>query len=292
MLRVLRHREAPSTELPQGALLDISWEQLSPQAQFLIDFEFLTQHTKPPEGNVGMTEVACVYTRCPPYLPQIACQFPWVHFYGFQFRCPEEEGEYDPEHPGVRRTSLMTLHTEHNRTISPFELTKETAVTLSKARDARPEHRLVMICHNESETRQAVLHAMLRADHSLLDLRGTIPRDYLDGQIVLPMLLAKNALFACLVAPQSCHWAVYDQKLYEQEMGELLSLTFCTRSHAVTHTCTYTGFFQTTIRASEYYDQESKDFIISEYARRFQRYHRAHPDAIRSQLKWLVDGLV
>jgi endonuclease III-like uncharacterized protein len=60
----------------------------------------------------------------------------------------------------------------------------------------------------------------------------------------------------------------------------------------VTHTCTYTGFFQTTIRASEYYDQESKEFIISEYARRFQRYHRAHPDAIRSQLKWVVDGIV
>lgn len=60
----------------------------------------------------------------------------------------------------------------------------------------------------------------------------------------------------------------------------------------VTHACAVAGFFQSTLRMSEAYDQASKEFIISDYAQRFQRYYRVHPDAIHTQLKWLVDGMV
>ena len=206
-------------------LADGRWSDLSVQGQFLLDLEFLTQNTQPGRGVAhGQTEVACVYTRTPPYLLQIACQFPWVHFYGFQHRVPAtsaaDEGEYDPEQPAARWTPQMTLHTEHNRTLSPYEFSKDSAVTLSKAKEARPEHRLVMICHGETETRQVVLHALVRADASLLDVCGTIPRDYLAGQIVLPIGLPQNRLFACLAATHPCKCADYDPRLYEQEMGE------------------------------------------------------------------------
>ena len=222
VLRTLAHRQAPSSERGRETMSDGTWWDLTTQGQFLMDLEFLSQYTAPPDrsSHGAVTEIACVYTRCPPYLVQIACQFPWVHFYGFQFRCPEEEAEYDPEQPAVRRTSLMTLHTEHNRTVSPFEFSKDSAVTLSKAKEARPTHRLVMICHGETETRQAVLHAMLRADYSLLDICGTIPHDYLEGHITLPVSLPQSRLFACLVASQPCKCVCYDSKLYEQEMGE------------------------------------------------------------------------
>ena len=202
-------------------LTDGKWSDLSATAQFLLDLEFLTHHTQPGQPG-GASEVACVYTRTPPYLQQIAYQFPWVHFYGFQHRTeePEDEGEeYDPDRPAVRWTSQATLHTEHNRTVSPFEFSKDSAVTLSKAKEARPEHRLVMICHGETETRQVVLHALLRADASLLDVCGTIPADYLEGQLVLPIGLPQNRLFACLVASHPCKCAEYDPALYEQEMG-------------------------------------------------------------------------
>jgi hypothetical protein len=238
--RVLAHRRAPTTELGRSRLTDGKWSDLSATAQFLLDLEFLTHHTQPAGQGGGGTEIACVYTRTPPYLQQIAYQFPWVHFYGFQHRTeePDEGGEYDPERPAVVRwTTQATLHTEHNRTVSPFEFSKDSAVTLSRAKEARPEHRLVMICHGETETRQAVLHALLRADASLLDVCGTIPADYLEGQLVLPIGLPQSRLFACLVASHPCKCAEYDPTLYEQEMGaKPCPYTCMSRAPATTNT--------------------------------------------------------
>lgn len=51
------------------------------------------------------------------------------------------------------------------------------------------------------------------------------------------------------------------------------------------------GFFQSTIRMSEAYDHASRDLIIGEFAQRFAWFHRAHPDATRQRLKWVVDDL-
>jgi hypothetical protein len=42
---------------------------------------------------------------------------------------------------------------------------------------------------------------------------------------------------------------------------------------------------------SEAYDHASRGLIINEYAQRFAWFHRAHPDAIRQRLKWVVDDL-
>jgi hypothetical protein len=266
--RVLTHRRAPTTETVPHGMTDGQWSDVSRQGQFLMDLEFLTLHTQPPAtGRQQHTEVACVYTQSPPYLVQIACQFPWVHFYCFKYREPEEEDEYDPERPAVRKTKLMTLQTEHNRTVSPFEFSKDSAITLSKAKEARPEHRLVMICHGETETRQAVLHALLRADYSLLDICGCVQEDYLEGEIILPLMLPQHKTFACLVATHPCKCATYDAATYKQEMA----------------------FFQATLRASEAYDQGSKDLIIAEYARRFQWFHKRHVDTIGYTLQMIID---
>lgn len=49
-----------------------------------------------------------------------------------------------------------------------------------------------------------------------------------------------------------------------------------------------TGFFQHTLRASEAYDQASKDLIIREYAQRFSWYHQVDPDTIEQILKAIV----
>jgi hypothetical protein len=42
---------------------------------------------------------------------------------------------------------------------------------------------------------------------------------------------------------------------------------------------------------SEAYDHASRDLIIGEFAQRFAWFHRAHPDATRQRLKWVVDDL-
>ena len=266
--RVLAHRRAPTTESGMHGMTVGNWTDVSKEGQFLMDLEFLTLHTQPPvTGKQPHTEVACVYTQSPTYLVQIACQFPWVHFYCFKHRAEGEDDEYDPERPAVRRTHTMTLQTEHNRTTSPFEFSKDSAITLSKANEARPEHRLVMICHGETETRQAVLHALLRADYSLLDICGCVQEDYLEGEIVLPIMLPQNKAFACLVATHPCKCATYDTSVYQQEIG----------------------FFQGTLRMSEAYDQASKHLIITEYGNRFQRFHKLTTDTISYTLQMIID---
>ena len=262
--RVLAHKRAPTTETGMQGMTAGQWADVSQEGQFLIDLEFLTLHTQPPvAGKQQHTETACVYTQSPSYLVQIACQFPWVHFYCFRHRVEGDELEYDPERPAVRRT----LQTEHNRTTSPFEFSKDSAITLSKAKEARPEHRLVMICHGETEMRQVVLHALLRADYSLLDICGCVQEDYLEGEIVLPIMLPQNKALACLVATHPCKCATYDPNIYRQEMG----------------------FFQGTLRTSEAYDQASKHLIIAEYGQRFQQFHKLSADTIAFTLQMIID---
>jgi hypothetical protein len=50
------------------------------------------------------------------------------------------------------------------------------------------------------------------------------------------------------------------------------------------------GFFQGTLRATEAYDQASKDLIIAEYADRFHWYHQCDPQAIRRTLHGIASG--
>jgi hypothetical protein len=243
------------------------WSDVTTQGQFLLELEFLTRYVPLPEEEC---EGICVYTRCPPYLKLIACQFPWIHFYAF--RCDaaagaeEEATEYDPDEPAIRWTSRATLQTERNRTTSPFEFSKDSAVMLSR----KEQRKVLMICHGETETRQVALHALLRADHSLLDVGGTIPADYLEGDLVLPILLPPSKVFACLVASQPCRCVGYDRGVYEQEMG----------------------FFQGTLRGTEAFDCASKGLIVGDYVRRFQHcYPGAHPDGVRVSLEAIVDSL-
>lgn len=51
-----------------------------------------------------------------------------------------------------------------------------------------------------------------------------------------------------------------------------------------------TGFFQTTLRASEAYDQASKSLIIRDYAQRFSWYHQVDPDTIERILAGIALG--
>jgi hypothetical protein len=156
--RILLHGMAGTTTCVAG-LTAGDWNDLTRQAQFLIDLEFLTRYTNPTDTP---NETACVYTRSPPYLQEIACQFPWVHFYAFSHPAPPvDTGEdYDPAQPDMVKDTGFTLHTEHNKTVSPFEFSKDSAVTLSRSRGgSSAESRVVMICHGETSMRQ--VHAQL-----------------------------------------------------------------------------------------------------------------------------------
>lgn len=229
--RVLNHGNAPTATGGAGTMTEGVWSDLSVQGQFLVDLEFLTRHTQPSGAKGGPPETACVYTKAPSYLKEIACQFAWVHFYAFSHGSKveeEEDEEYDPAAPGLVKAVPASLVTEHNRTTSPYEFSKDSAVTLSQAKAARDANRLVMICHGESETRQLVLHALLRADHSLLDISGPIPSDYIAGEIVLPVFIRQSKVFVSLVAHGSCMAAEYDSEVFEEEISEFFILV-CSR---------------------------------------------------------------
>lgn len=279
--RILSHRRAPTTEQPaQIGMVPGCWADVDLQGQFLMDLEFLALHTHPCQLNSAAPDTACVYTTSPPYLSQIAAQFPWVHFYAFRHRALEEQppqvaDEYDPESPALAPAwtwTTVSIQTVHNMTTSPAEFTRDNAVGFCRAKEARAEHRVVMICHGESDTRQAVLHALLRPDHSMLDLCGSIQREYLKGEIVLPMRLPNSKVFACLHAHASDQFqcVAYDTELYDQE----------------------TAFFQNTIRASQAYDITSASLIVEEYAKRFHWYHRCQPEHLISKLQALAAFMI
>jgi hypothetical protein len=88
--RVLNHGQAATTD--SVGLEPGTWNDVSVHGQFLIDLEFLTRYTHPSGG-------ICVYCKCPPYLAEIATQFPWLHFYAYQQT--QDHAEYDPSQPAM-----------------------------------------------------------------------------------------------------------------------------------------------------------------------------------------------
>jgi hypothetical protein len=201
------------------------WNDISEQGQFLLEMEFLTRHMPPAQNRTKPTvvaEMACVYTQSPPYLVQIAQQFPWIHFYAFQHMATTQGGdEYDPAQPDLVRATYPSLQTELNRTTSPFEFSKDSAITLSRVKEDRPDQRrLVMICHGETPTRQLVLHSFLRADFSLIDVSGSIPDEYLAGDMVMPIFLPQNKILVLLVVNHECKGSTYEPSLFKDEIGK------------------------------------------------------------------------
>lgn len=187
-----------------------AWEDMSVQARFLVDLEFLTRYA-PPWG------VACLYCKAPAYLTHLAAQFPWIHFYGYEHASPE----YDPAAPAVFASEApITLETRLNMTLSPLEFTKEDARMMGARSMAAGAQTLLMICHGAGSVRQLALHALVQPTHSLLDVSGVIPFDYLEGELILPLFIPNNKIFALLVASQACRAVQYEPDTYENEIGE------------------------------------------------------------------------
>ena len=234
--RVLIHGKAPISSASALPLETGAWTDIPMQGQFLLDLEFLARHTHPePYDKVKPTviaESACVYTTSPPYLMDISRQFPWVHFYAFQhvFTAPDDD-EYDPSHPPTLvRITGPSYQTEHNRTMSASGIDSASIQTLSRVKEDSPERRkLVLICHGEDSARQLMLHATLRADFSMLDICGSIPKTYAAGEISLPILIRNNKAFSILVTGSSHATAQYDPTCY---MDELCKLDF--KPHSTT----------------------------------------------------------
>lgn len=204
------------------------WCDLSRDAQFLIDLEFLSRHSSSP-AQVSASkrpdiETSCVYTQHPPYLDEMARRFPWIHFYTF-VRPMSEIDDYDPAQPSIVKSMDFTLQTDQNKTTSPFRFDKDSATILSKTKQTKPEQQtLLMICHGESSVRQMILHTLLRPDFSLLDICGTIPEEYLDGELVFPISIPPNKTFMCLIAYETCKAKPYKQRIYQEEVGKTSSM--------------------------------------------------------------------
>ena len=210
-LRVLQHGLAATT--PSVGLEPGNWGDVKQHGQFLIDLEFLLRYG-PRSGTAS-----CVVCKSPPYLLELAHQFPWIHFYVFEHKAKPSQEEYDPAAPNIVCSAPLTVQVEFNRTTSGMEFTKEMARSMGD-RSVRDRESLLMICHGQDSVRQLALHVLMRPSHSLLDVNGLIPADYLDGELVLPLFLPNNKIFACLVAKQHAKCKTYDAALYLGEIGD------------------------------------------------------------------------
>jgi hypothetical protein len=210
-LRVLQHGffgTTPSVGLEPG-----QWGDVGQHGQFLLDLEFLLRYT-PHSGTAS-----CVYCSSPPYLAEIAQQFPWIHFYVFDHKPKAAvDGEYDPAEPALVCATPPTVQVEYNRTMSCMPFTKDMARTMGE-RGAREREGLLMICHGQDSVRQLSLHVLMRPNFSLLDVCGLVPLDYLDGELILPLFLPNNKIFAGLVASQHAKCKTYAPDIYLQEIG-------------------------------------------------------------------------
>ena len=73
-------------------------------------------------------------------------------------------------------------------------------------RSGRDRESLLMVCHGVDPVRQLALHVLMRPSYSFLDICGPIPVDYLDGELILPLFLPNNKVFARPTIPRSM-WA-------------------------------------------------------------------------------------
>lgn len=207
-MRVLQHGFAPTVE--NYGLEPGRWQDIPAYAQFLMDLEFLMRYTPPTGGS-------CIYCRSPPYLKEIASQFPWIHFYAYQHTDPPpEDMEYDPERPQIICNAPMTVQVHGNTTTAAMEFTNNVARRLGENHGHASR---VMICHGSDHTHQLCLHALLRPTFSMLDIQGPIPLDYPEGEIVFPIYIPNNKVFASLVVHQNARCKVYNPALFQDEIG-------------------------------------------------------------------------
>jgi hypothetical protein len=60
----------------------------------------------------------------------------------------------------------------------------------------------------------------MRPCYSFLDVCGTIPVDYLDGELMLPIYIPNNKVFLGLVASQHAKCKAYDPETFIGEIGK------------------------------------------------------------------------
>lgn len=102
-------------------------------------------------------------------------------------------------------------------TTSHSEFTKDMARIMGDSRNANR----VLICHGVDNLRQLALHSLLRPNYTLMDVCGVIPEDYLDGELILPICLPINKIFASLVVWQGAKWGTYSPAVFKAEIGVL-----------------------------------------------------------------------
>jgi hypothetical protein len=207
--RVLQHGFAATTE--SAGLEPGTWADVSLHGQFLLDLEFLLR-CAPTSGTAS-----CLYCKSPPYLKEIAQQFPWIHFYAFEHTYPAPE--YDPAQPLITTASQLTVQVDFNRTMSSDKFTKDMARTMGE-RCARDRESLLLICHGQDSMRQIALQVLMRPSYALLDVCCPIPAEYLEGDLILPIFLPNNKAFLCIVAKQHAKGRAYDSALLQTEIGQ------------------------------------------------------------------------
>ena len=160
------------------------------------------------------------------------------------------------------------LQVEFNKTMSPMEFTKDMARTMGE-RGNKERESLLMICHGHDSIRQLALHVLIRPHFSLMDVCGTVPEDYFDGELILPIFVPNNKTFTAMAVHQHAKCKTYDQSTY---LGEL-------------------GFFQGVIRVTQAYDESTKDIIAGEYARCTHQYYSCPEEIVKTAILWTVDSL-
>jgi hypothetical protein len=206
-IRVLQHRHGARAE---NADLEIGrWGDIPLTGQMLTDIEFLTRFT-PPSGT------SCIYAQSPAYLKDIACLFPHIHFFAYQ-QMPSDT--YDPERPECTQPLVQV---QQNTTVTQMELT--TAIAKQLAASGTGSSR-VLICHGKTNEQQMCLHYTINPTFALMDIEGIIPAEFPDGEIILPLAIPNNKMFANIILKQNARGTIYDPETYASELGKQIEFS-------------------------------------------------------------------
>jgi hypothetical protein len=223
-LRVLQHGFAGMIE--SVGLEPGKWSDVAQHGQFLLDLEFLLR-CAPTSGTAS-----CIYCKAPPYLHELAHQFPWIHFYVFEYKAPAPE--YDPASPQMVTAVPPTVQVDFNKTISALEFTKDMARIMGE-RSARDRESLLLICHGVDSMRQLALQVLMRPSYALLDICGPVPSEYIDGDLILPIYIPNNKVFTCLITRAEARARTYDPDTYLGEIGNQDCLPSSASFHCSRH---------------------------------------------------------
>jgi hypothetical protein len=214
-----------------------------PRGQALVEIELLTRLLFDTR-HAGRVRWTCVYPAYPPHLPLMCRLFPSVRFYAYG--APDGAGgEYDPERPAERPPPYRPADCDANVTAVCQAFDSETARLLGGRARSWEDRLCLLLTDRLTATRQLLYHSLVKPSYSLLSLTGTVPEEYLSGELYFPIYSCAGSDLVHLVAPGNACARLYYPLWLRDELA----------------------YFQLLVRCGTDYDARAEAHIIGAYLR-------------------------